>query len=184
MKCTIRVSITPGVSTAAIQGGQRADLATPTTSAHVVQDGLRSEPTPAAPEEKSHASTTPGDGMATTALTAGTVAIGTAALIPSISTPRVNLLQQILTASQQVRTAVPNLGVPQGLVRDVRAELMRLCECLRNLERSIEAKRIVPVTPDDRFHAHFGHHPSPRRPWDVAALGLFAEEQEQGRMSA
>ena len=130
--------------------------------------------------------TTPADAVVPTDATE----VSVPEVIPSVTTPvaamtdPVTQIREFLNASKQVRTALPNLPVPQHLESEVHEELVRLHECLRDHGRLTDAQRSGSATPGDRFRARMGYNPSPRRELDHAIVGVFAEELDQERLTA
>lgn len=183
------IAVTEGVPAEASHDGRSAEVTSlprPERRVHEVLGVVPVEQTAPLPGDSSHAVTAPGEGEPATVPT-GVTEVSDLEVIPSITTPlvaMVDLLQQILTASKQVRTALPNLGVPHHLVSEVREEAARLHECLRDHGRPTDAQWSARTTSGDRFRSMMGYNPRPGHASDEAILGVLAAEMDQERLSA
>lgn len=177
------VTATKGVPTKASQGGQRAEVTTPTNSAHLVHEvvgGVLGDSTAALPGNSSPALTTPGEGEPTTVPTTATL------VIPGIRTPMeamVDLVGRLSVTSWRIRTASPNLRLPQDLVSDVREEAERFIAWLNAHYPSTDSKQSVSANPGDRFRGMMGYNPRPGHASDEAILGVLSAEIDQERLT-
>lgn len=200
------LTVTKGVRTKASQGGQRAEVTTPTNSMHVVRDFVGVMPveqTAALPGDSSHAVAARGEGEPTTVQTPATVLSDATVdpdtsvvstpedVIPSIATPLAlgedveKLLGELLSTCTKIyalRLSQPEVAVREDLVREAREKVVRcLDECYPDTRDTVHGKL---TDAPARFYEMMGYNPRPGHASDEAILGVLAEELNQECLTA